>query len=335
VQVGVLLEGWSAPRCKLLIDLAPSLSLVRATQKFFRVMTRLGDQEARIYLLIPAEIPVMPVLPTEVFGGSDAADYLCGDLVAADASSSTRPALQVAEACPVAGVRLRKRVVFASHFSKPALDPRLPDQVRAVMETCPDWNPTVPCSLQRFRWLFFQHELFVGRGDFLLRWLGVSRTAIGYTRFVTRLYPEVAALRWLGPLAGQDIWCSEEATMLEQSLLNAARSGKPRPELVSAWEAVAGIERHRSKCPEKCCVQAEERAALVAIVQRLSRRRHDTVMRFFGLDGAAEQSADDLAQARGVSYTRVRQIIGQAVRRLQSGCRRDQDNSLYWRFLGT
>lgn len=38
--VGVLIEGWNSPRCKLLIDLAPSLSRVRATQKHFRVLTR-------------------------------------------------------------------------------------------------------------------------------------------------------------------------------------------------------------------------------------------------------------------------------------------------------
>lgn len=40
VQVGVLVEGWNSPRCKLLVDLAPSLSLLRSTQKYFRVMTR-------------------------------------------------------------------------------------------------------------------------------------------------------------------------------------------------------------------------------------------------------------------------------------------------------
>jgi superfamily II DNA or RNA helicase len=51
IQVGVLLEGWSSPRCKLLLDLAPSVSRVRATQKYFRVMTRHRDEEARIVVL--------------------------------------------------------------------------------------------------------------------------------------------------------------------------------------------------------------------------------------------------------------------------------------------
>jgi len=58
IQVGVLIEGWSSPRCKLLIDLAPSMSRVRATQKYFRVMTRHGDQEARICVVPGSQVPV-------------------------------------------------------------------------------------------------------------------------------------------------------------------------------------------------------------------------------------------------------------------------------------
>lgn len=80
IQVGVLIEGWNSPRCKLLIDLAPSMSRVRATQKFFRVMTRLGDAEARIYILLPVGLPALPILPVELFGPS-LHSYTCGELI--------------------------------------------------------------------------------------------------------------------------------------------------------------------------------------------------------------------------------------------------------------
>ncbi len=67
IQVGVLIEGWDAPQCKLLIDLAPTLSLVRATQKYFRVMTRYQDKEARIIVLLPKNIHKPPILPIDLF----------------------------------------------------------------------------------------------------------------------------------------------------------------------------------------------------------------------------------------------------------------------------
>ncbi len=73
INVGVLIEGWNAPRCKLLIDLAPSLSLVRSAQKYARVMTKNGEQEANIVVLFPHNLIRQPILPMEVFGpGIDA-----------------------------------------------------------------------------------------------------------------------------------------------------------------------------------------------------------------------------------------------------------------------
>ncbi len=68
IQVGVLVEGWNSPRCKLLLDLAPTLSRVRATQKYFRAMTRHEGKEARIYVLLPKGLPELPILPMELSG---------------------------------------------------------------------------------------------------------------------------------------------------------------------------------------------------------------------------------------------------------------------------
>lgn len=45
----MLIEGWDSAVCKILIDLSPSLSLVRSAQKYFRVLTPHAEREARIY----------------------------------------------------------------------------------------------------------------------------------------------------------------------------------------------------------------------------------------------------------------------------------------------
>ena len=334
VQVGVLLEGWSSPRCKLLIDLAPSLSRVRATQKFFRVMTRLANQEARIYMLIPAELPIMPVLPMEVFGGSESGVYACGDLLTENAEGGGTRLLQLTEDCPVAGVRLKKRVVLDSRFARPTLDPHASDQIRAVLATCPDWHPDVPCSLSRFRWLFFKHELFVGRGDFLLRWLGLPRSAMGYATFFTRTYPEEAGALWLGARAVLDISCADEAASLEQKLIDAASGGAPNVELASALDDVTRVDRSCSTIsPLVILGRAEERKKILAIVHQLPRRKARILIRFFGLDGEPADNLTELADAQEVSIARMRQLLGNAMRRLRRGCVRDMDESLSWRLI--
>ena len=44
---------------------------MRATQKYFRVMTRHEQVEARIYVLLPRDLPGAPVLPTSILYDSD------------------------------------------------------------------------------------------------------------------------------------------------------------------------------------------------------------------------------------------------------------------------
>ncbi|MBI4822177.1 MAG: hypothetical protein HY791_38315 [Deltaproteobacteria bacterium] len=71
IQVAVLIESWDAPRCKLLVDLAPSASRVRATQNINRVLTRYQDSEAQIVVLLPKDLPAMPRLPMKLFRWSN------------------------------------------------------------------------------------------------------------------------------------------------------------------------------------------------------------------------------------------------------------------------
>ncbi len=80
VQVGVLIEGWSSARCKLLIDLAPGRSRVRATQKYFRVLTRHGDEHAHIVVVLPRHLARPPVLPLDLLL-EPGESYRCGQVV--------------------------------------------------------------------------------------------------------------------------------------------------------------------------------------------------------------------------------------------------------------
>jgi len=197
IQVGVLLEGWSSARCKLLLDLAPTLSRVRATQKYFRVMTRHGGAEARIYVLLPKGLPELPILPTELFGPSHG-EVLCGEIIGrAPEASGGRAPVDPTGGTPIAGVTLKKRILLTTRLEAPKLDPKSLDDIRAVLRSSRDFDPEAPCNLTRFCAGSFEHPLFTGRGAALLRRLGVAPLAEAYEALLARLFPGGTASRLL------------------------------------------------------------------------------------------------------------------------------------------
>ena len=61
----------------------------RATQKYFRAMTRSGDDEAHLFVVLPSHLPrAPPVLPMELFG--QAGEYAMGELVGDTESGDSR-----------------------------------------------------------------------------------------------------------------------------------------------------------------------------------------------------------------------------------------------------
>ncbi len=164
VQVGVLIEGWSSPRCKLLIDLAPSISRVRATQKYFRVMTRHGDQEARIVVLLPRSLPRPPVLPVDLLM-RPGEEYFCGALITAEEDRRDRRPLVEDERSSIAKVTVKQRVLVCASLERPTLDPHDAQQVREVLESCPEFDAERPPGLRGFRRLWLTHPRFKGSGS--------------------------------------------------------------------------------------------------------------------------------------------------------------------------
>lgn len=321
LQVGVLIEGWNSPRCKLLVDLAPSMSRVRATQKYFRVMTRDGGAEARIYVLLPTGLPALPILPNELFGASRR-EYECGALLGgADEPGGTMQALDRHDRTPVAGVMLKSRVLLTARFAKPLLDRTRMADIVGVLRSCPDFDEECPRGLFEFRALRFRHPLFEGRGDFLLRWLGIAPTTAAYIGLLARAFPESTA-RWLAP--GELVWCCREDA---RAIIRALRSGAPGPRVrdeafVGGFRAATGRDMNEGQLdPEERLQQKEQADRIARVLEVLPTRARDILTRHFGLFGRPPRTLLELAEDYGVSSARIGGIEKWALRRLRLECK--------------
>lgn len=316
IQVGVLVEGWSSPHCKLLLDLAPSMSRVRATQKYFRVMTRHGSQEARIVVMLPADLPAIPVLPMDLFGG-ELGEYVCGQLVGRPATGTIAPILR-SPGTPIAGVELKSRIVVTGAIDKPTLDPSSPAEIRQVLETNPEFNPET-CGVYRFAGLWFRHRRFTGRGDFLLRWLKVPMTRDGYDRWLGRLYPEASANRILAQQGERypDRWCANDVRWFLRALCKPSLEGRPEEPFASTWYAISAIPPRQPESPEARCIVRQDWNLAFMLLSRLKRRRRMVLIHRYGLFGAEETTLSELSELAAVSCERVRQILKHALSQLR------------------
>ncbi len=321
VQVGVLIEGWSSPRCKLLIDLAPSVSRVRAMQKYFRAMTRDGDAEAHLYVLLPSNLPELPILPTDLFG-SPVEEYECGALLSSTQPSAVgRKPIEVHSRTPVAGVRLRQRVLLQASLRKPTLGRDDYRALRGVLATCPDFDAEKPCGRYRFRSLLFQHPRFTGRGEFLLEWLRFPPSEAGYQDFLALACPEALATRLLAErgLGEHEVLahgCERDVEILERAL--ACRSRGPRWSAASdAWLALGGHRQAAARSPEDRALELEAAARLAGGMKRLKPRELSVVERRFGLSGEEPLTLDGVGIQDEISRERVREIEARGLRRMR------------------
>lgn len=196
VNVGVLIQGWNSPRCKLLIDLAPSISRVRAMQKFFRVMTRQDDDEARIVQILPKDLPRIPLFPTDFLGLSTR--YECGTLIGRKNTNATsRTSIERLVETPIEKVRLKHQIALNAEVVGARLDPRNAEEARRVIRSNVSFDEERLIDWSVFRWLEFDHPLFCGRGEQLIRFIGAPTIREGYEQVMTRLFPEAAANRML------------------------------------------------------------------------------------------------------------------------------------------
>jgi len=324
VQVGVLIEGWNAPRCKLLLDLAPSVSRVRATQKYFRVMTRHGDQEARIYVLLPVDLPRAPVLPMDLLLPPGSL-YDCGDLLG-DHESKPGGGLRPVRAGRrrIAGVREKKRVLICAPLEAPELDPSDPGQLRQVLRSCPTFDACAPCGIMRFRTLVFHHPLFSGTGAALLRWLGLDpRHGQPYRDLLASVYPEHAAGSFFAARGGapDELWqpCSEDVRLLEVSAARTMRRRGDPPEALAQTDRALGHPGEPQGL-EQLLMSHERDRMLRALLSRLDTRRRRAVELRFGLAGEGPLIYREIGARFGVSGNRARELVNSALRRMRRYC---------------
>ncbi|MBN1652925.1 MAG: DEAD/DEAH box helicase family protein [Deltaproteobacteria bacterium] len=311
VQVGVLIEGWNSPRCKLLVDLAPSRSRVRATQKFFRVMTQCGDREARIYVLIPNGLPEMPILPTDLFG-NPFDDYECGALLSSSPSNGALEALDRTRQTPVKGVRVKKRIVASLRLEKPRFARTDIGAARAVVRSCTDFDIERPYGFLRFRTLRFHHRLFDGTGALLLEHLGVSNR-IEYDRWLSTAFPETSANLLLRQDGFGDVsWSCDEDVMWLLYKGNGPDAGR-----VDGWLALGGKLAYSEQSALDLLERQENRELVTRLLQRLKPRARDLVARRFGLDGYQPHTYQRLGREYDICGWRAAQIVALSLRQMR------------------
>ena len=322
IQVGVLIEGWNSPRCKLLLDLAPSLSRVRATQKYFRVMTRCEDQEARIVVILPNHLPRQPVLPIDLIL-QPGENYACGDLIASspDVAAHTVMSIDMPKRSPIRSVRIKTRVIASASLAKPRLEPDNLGQIRRVLASCPEFGLRLVGGSIRFRRLFFNHDLFVGSGGLLLRYLGIANGQKGYLDFMARLFPEELGTDILNRNGGlkHEKWgtCAEDLEYLIQTVLtpNDNSKGRPQEPFMSTLNALCGGLRQVAS-PEEILLMQEQIEKIYEYIGELNPREEQILIWRLGLHGTSEMTLQELADRFCLSRDRIRQIFYKAIRKL-------------------
>ncbi|MDQ7814777.1 MAG: sigma factor-like helix-turn-helix DNA-binding protein [Patescibacteria group bacterium] len=292
VSVKVLVQGWNSPRCKLLIDLAMTLSRVLATQKFSRPLTRDGDNEARIIAFVPKDLPVMPLLPLELFGSS-LTSYRAGELIGTSCKSSKSQdaAADRLSRTPIKDVDLKSRILFTQTQEQHRLEKSDFASIRQVLISNPEFNPALPPKYTHFRWVMFRHELFQGRGFQLLRYLGYQPSTHGYIRLLSETFPEGATLRFLLRHNGY----KDEYTLRDQpidaetyQLWLEQKDGRPEYEELLEYSIIYGKIR-------------EIMETIPPIEQRVICWR-------CGLDDEPEQTLEQIGAHYGLSRERIRNI---------------------------
>jgi DNA-binding CsgD family transcriptional regulator len=305
-----------------LIDLAPSTSHVLAMQKYFRPMTKWGDEEARIYIIMPSSLPKIPLLPTDFFlYGSG--EYQCGELIAPCSRTKSENGADPVKHCPtpVAGVSLKSRIVLSQKFERPKLDPKDHEQIKAVCLSNPAIKMDNICGYQRFRWLYFNHDLFKGHGWQLLRFLRVTGDKNRYLGFMAKMFAEAARNKYM-EIVGmtveeerhiEDVSCYDDAAYFINRVGCKERwewSETSRQNIELGAGALFGSE---IKSTETAAILGYLRRNLLKCLKEIGQPYESVLNLLYGED----LNNAEVARRLGVSRTRVWQIEGKAFRLLR------------------
>jgi hypothetical protein len=303
-----------------LVDLAPSVSRVRSTQKYFRAMTRAGAAEAHLFVILPTGLPALPCLPTDLFVSVEG-EYECGALLGSSGGAGRPPPLHTHLRSPIAGVRIRQRLLLRAPLRPPSLARGDRRALQAVLASCPDLDPARPCGLFRFRSLLFQHPRFAGRGEALLAWLGFPPTVAGYEAFQAHAFPDAVTTRWLaehgaGEHAENRASCEEDVACVERAIRRRSDCA-PRGAAGDAWNWLGGNREAQARDLLEAIVAREAEEDLETALSLLLPRELGAVVCRFGLAGEERLTLDALGQLDRVSKERARSFEARALRHLR------------------
>ncbi len=321
VTVRVLVEGWDSPRCKLLIDLAPTVSQVLSKQKFFRVMTKLGDLVARIFMLLPEGLSKAPIFPQELFGKSVETEGY--DTWFAKRTAPKKDAV----AKPTRGPKAKSRPAFeptrAFDSADLRLNPNDREEIAEVILGTFKGMRKLP-SLAQFCETHFASELFDGTGTSLLRYCGIRVRRASYLRFMGRIFSDLAANRLLEKdgffSEGELPSCEEDAALVRSSVQNGQ-------ECEIAWRALFGpdetsVEEIDDAVDERLFM--ERIAFLRADGETLTKEMEEVLSQRFPLDerGDEELTLRKVGERTGIPYSRVLSLECGALSQLRESLRR-------------
>jgi superfamily II DNA or RNA helicase len=200
ITVGMLLEGWDAPHCKLLVDLSPSLSWVRSAQKYSRAMTKVGKTVANMVVLVPSDLSRRPIMPKDVFGpGLDDTDP--ADPIPTHEYTPRRQRSLIL--LSKAGIRVEDADVILSRIAEEKFVPKPEDSIRLDPKDRNKVRKIVRRTGFRLRagetaYAEFITRLFVVQGlplngNQLLKALGFQQRLIGYKHFLQEYAPDAWA----------------------------------------------------------------------------------------------------------------------------------------------
>ena len=265
---------------------------MRATQKYFRVMTPYEDEEAAILVLLPRQLWRPPVTPLDILL-EPGEEYACGTHVSGGSPSPRRDP----RAFPhVSRVTLRHRVLVHASLTVPTLDRHALEDVREVLESHPEFEPAM--GAMAFRALWFAHPTFSGSGTALLSYLRVLNRKGAYLDWLAPLYPEAVADRILGMVDHADDVHSAELAWDDRVRL-----------ALGYLPDVSGPDAH--------LIAEGRRNQVDWMIGKLSPRGQLAVSLSFGMRGHREHTLEEIGKHLDVSRERARQIIAKALRCLR------------------
>lgn len=332
ITVRALLRGWDSPRCKLLIDMAPGTTPVLAGQKYTRPLTKDGDSEATLYTLLPMNLPLEPILPSDILMSYelDISDVPVSSKYQAG-RGGTAKAKDEHDLLPdnIDGVSIKLKVRNQEYgsFGTMKFDSHDEDLIRDVIETGIQEEETDTVQIRNkkrveilksyfaFRNTLFSHPQFQGYGRTFLFLCGVKGFD-EYWNFIMKLFPEEAGSVFL--------YGDKLNRGLESGLNEQAR--KERPVESDTNRIIGGIEKIRNQEAIGTLIKTffgyqEQRdfddiflrKKVQEVLLSLTEREQDILRRRFVEGKTLEEIGEDYSLLK----ERIRQIESGALRKMR------------------